>query len=136
MIVAVADGEEAITNAVDVRQHLQLDVSMTTIRRRLREAGIKCRVPAKKEFLTEAHRASRLEFARRYEDMDLAFWSKVVFADEKTFRSSDHGQLRVWRRDNTRYVSINSKVGGKPSALSSLELCVSSYESRLFRNVK
>lgn len=34
----------------------------------------------------------------------LHFWSNVVLAVENTFHSSDQGQLRVWRRDNTRYV--------------------------------
>ena len=94
-IIALADGEQAVTNAVDLRQQLQLDVSMRTVSRRLKEAGFRCRVPAKKETMMEEHRAARLRFACQYEDNGLDFWSRVVFADEKTFRSSDHGQLHV-----------------------------------------
>ncbi|MPD00339.1 Transposable element Tcb2 transposase [Portunus trituberculatus] len=101
-IVLLADGEGALKNAMEIKRRLQLDASVTTIRKRLHDAGIHCRVPAKKEFLTEAHRAIRLQFARLHEHRGLDFWSNV-FVDEKTFRSSDHGQVRVWGRNNTSY---------------------------------
>ncbi|KAG0728539.1 Transposable element Tcb1 transposase [Chionoecetes opilio] len=57
--------------------------------------------------LTDAHRASRLAFAEQHANKRLDFWSQVIFCDEKTFRSSDHGRVRVWRRDNTRYEPRN-----------------------------
>ncbi|KAG0726921.1 hypothetical protein GWK47_035627 [Chionoecetes opilio] len=66
-----------------------------------------CRVAAKKELLTDAHRTSRLAFAEQHANKGLDFWSQVIFCDEKTFRSSDHGRVRVWRRDNTRYEPRN-----------------------------
>ncbi|KAG0728951.1 hypothetical protein GWK47_031366 [Chionoecetes opilio] len=53
---------------------------------------------AKKELLTDAHRASRLAFAEQHANKGLDFWSQVIFCDEKTFRSSDHGILYVSNR--------------------------------------
>ena len=102
IIQAADDEERPVTSAVKLREALQLDVSVDTIRRRLHEAHIHCRVPAKKEWLTEQHRQVRLQFALEHGEKDADFWSRVVFTDEKTFRSSDHGVLRVWRRNNTR----------------------------------
>ena len=101
-IIEVADGEEPLTNAVSLKERLHLNVTMTTIRRRLHAADIHCRIPAKKEKFTDAHRVGRLEFARLHQHRGLDFWSRAVFVDEKTFHSSDHGRIHVWRRDNTR----------------------------------
>ncbi len=101
-IVEAAEGGVALRHAADLKQQLQLAASTTTIRRRLREAGLRSRVAAKKELLTPAHRAARLHFAQEYAEKGLDFWSRVVFSDEKTFRSSDQGRVRVWRRENTR----------------------------------
>ena len=101
-IVEAAAGDVALRNAKSLKQQLQLAASPTTIRRRLREAGLRSRVAAKMEALTEAHRAARLGFAERYANRGVNFWSQVIFTDEKTFRSSDQGPVRVWRRENTR----------------------------------
>ncbi|KAG0718363.1 putative low-specificity L-threonine aldolase 1 [Chionoecetes opilio] len=107
IIEAATEGEHAITNAVHLRNTLGLDASVDTVRRRLHAANLHCRVAAKKELLTDAHRASRLAFAEQHANKGLDFWSQVIFCDEKTFRSSDHGRVRVWRRDNTRYEPRN-----------------------------
>lgn len=60
-------------------------------------------MPAKKERLEEQHRQGRLQFAREHVGKDLDFWGRVIFSDEKTFQSTNHGQLHCWRADNTRY---------------------------------
>ena len=101
-IIEAADGEVPLTNAAKLKETLGLDASVCTIRRRLHEANIHCRKPARKERHTDQHRLGRLQFAREHLNEGEDFWAKVVFVDEKTFRSSDHGPLRVWRRDNTR----------------------------------
>lgn len=91
------------TNASDIRDNLELQVSSETVRRRLHTAGVHHRVPAVKEKLEERHRINRLHFAQQYVNEDLGFWARVVFSDEKTFASTSHGQLHCWRRNNTRY---------------------------------
>ena len=49
IIQAAKDDENPVTNAVELREILQLDVSVDTINRRLKEANIQLRTPAKKE---------------------------------------------------------------------------------------
>ena len=102
IIKVATEGEHAITNAVQLRNSLGLDASVTTVRRRLHAADLHCCVAARKEFLTDAHHASRLAFAEQHANKGLDFWSRVIFCDKKSFRSSDHGKARVWRMDNTR----------------------------------
>ena len=95
------------TNAVAIRDTLNLDVSAGTIRNRLHAGGIHHRTPAVKQKLEDRHKAARLEFAQRYVDEGLDFWGRVIFSDEKTFASNMHGRLHCWRRDNTRYDNQN-----------------------------
>lgn len=92
------------SNSVAVRDSLQLNVSATTVRRRLHAAGIHHRIAATKEKLLERHRMERLRFAQQYVQEGLDFWGSVIFSDEKTFFSTSHGQLHCWRHNNTRYV--------------------------------
>ena len=95
------------TNAVAIRDTLNLDVSAGTIRNRLHAGGIHHRTPVVKQKLEDRHKAARLEFAQRYVDEGLDFWGRVIFSDEKTFASNMHGRLHCWRRDNTRYDNQN-----------------------------
>lgn len=76
------------------------NTSADTIRRVLHSEGLHHRRHAVKPLLTESHKRARLEFALKYLDFD---WSNVIFTDEKTFKSSQHGRLSLWRRNNTRY---------------------------------
>lgn len=91
-----------MNNAVALREELQLDVSVQTVRRRLHAEGIHHRTPATKQFLTARHREGRLRFAEAHVQEDLDYWAHVIFTDEKTFSSTNHGKLHCWRRNNTR----------------------------------
>ncbi|XP_047993531.1 uncharacterized protein LOC125231968 [Leguminivora glycinivorella] len=75
-----------------------------TVRRVLHSEGLHNRRPAVKPLLTERHKTARLQFAKDHLDYD---WSNVIFTDEKSFRSSQHGRLHLWRRNNTRYDTNN-----------------------------
>ena len=63
------------------------------------------RIPAVKERLYERHQVGRLQFAEQYVGEDLDFWARVIFSDEKTFNSTNHGRIHCWRPTNTRYNS-------------------------------
>lgn len=93
-------------HAVRIREMLNLEASVHTVRRRLHEQGRHHRTPAPKQALTEEHCAYRLLFAQAYVEKDLDFWGRVVFTDEKTFCSTSHGRKHCWRRNNTRYGSL------------------------------
>ena len=91
-----------LTNAVTIRKEIQTQVAVQTVRNRLHEAGIHHRIPAEKPFLTAIHQQERLGFALQYYPKDAEFWQQVIFCDEKTFASDDHGSLHCWRPANTR----------------------------------
>ena len=76
-----------------------LKVSSCTIRNRLKESGFKARVPRKKPFLSKIHRKRRLVFAKKYVNMPVSFWRKVLWTDESKFNlvKSD-GAQKVWRK--------------------------------------
>lgn len=78
------------------------DTSVDTVRRALHSEGLHYRRHAVKPSLTDNHKRARLEFALEFLDLD---WSNVIFTDEKTFKSSQHGRLSLWRRNNTRWNS-------------------------------
>ncbi|KAL7643030.1 UNVERIFIED_CONTAM: hypothetical protein RMT77_006319 [Armadillidium vulgare] len=95
------------TNAREIQRQLQMNCSDETIRRRFHEAGIHHRIPAVKDKLTDQHKAARLAFARKYVQEDVNYWSRVIFTDEKTFPSTNHGSLHCWRHNNERYNPAN-----------------------------
>ena len=82
----------------------ELPIHVTTISRRLKSHGIHGRVAAKKEFLTDAHKRNRLEFATAYVNKTQEWWDKVIFSDEKSFGLVLLSQLFI----NYLYLSLNS----------------------------
>lgn len=101
--IVAAMAETPINTAVALRNQLQLQVSVYTVRKRLHNSGVHHRTPAKKPKLTEAHRMARLRFAQRYVNEDMQLWGSVVFSDEKTLCSSTHGRQHCWRQNGTRW---------------------------------
>lgn len=80
------------------------EVSVYTIRRRLRERGLRARVPYRGPILDEAKRERRLRWARTHRRWTLARWRSVLFSDET--RICVHRPDRrehVWRRRGERF---------------------------------
>jgi transposase len=75
--------------------------SVRTARRCVKASGIKNYVAARK--MTPRHKEVRVGFALQHLPQDDAFWSRVVFSDEKTFQSCPNGRIRVNQPRNTRY---------------------------------
>lgn len=102
--------------AVDLRMDLRLECSVSTVRRRLKEKGLRCRIPARKPALKPVHVEKRYNFAFNHMDWDLDRWNRVVFSDEKIFRATCKGPLRVYRpykgsdRYDARYIVPSSNV--------------------------
>ncbi|KAG7158825.1 putative Transposable element Tc1 transposase-like 63, partial [Homarus americanus] len=73
----------------------RLAVSTSTVKRwtkRYAETGI----------LTDLGITGRLQFSQQYVGEDPEFWSRVVFTEEKTFASTNHGKINLWRPNCTR----------------------------------
>ena len=71
-------------------------ISRFTVKRRLRDRGIKCHRPYRGVILTRRHRQQRLQWARNQRGQN---WQRVVFSDESRFNVSNaDGRIRVYRR--------------------------------------
>lgn len=81
-----------------------LQISTSTVRRRLREAGLASRRPMTGPLLTREHRRSRLRFALEHRDWTIEDWKRVLFTDEtRVSLHSPDGRERVWRRHGERH---------------------------------
>ena len=79
-------------------------VSDQTIRRRLREVGLRARRPLVGPVLTRQHRRRRHRWCATVRPWDLANWRRIWFSDESRFLLQRHdGRQRVYRRRNERY---------------------------------
>ena len=62
-----------------------INISSSTVRRRLLEVGRFARKPLKKQLLTSVMKRKHLQWARRYSQWTADDWKKVVFSDESHF---------------------------------------------------
>lgn len=105
-------------SAVDIRNELAPEVSVDTVRKRLKEKGLRCRIPARKPHLNSTHIQKRLQFAINHIGWGVNEWSEIIFSDEKIFRASSRGPLRVYRprlsdRFDERFVVSSTNPRGR-----------------------
>lgn len=78
----------------------ELNLSAFVVRQRLRECGLHHHIPAIEAKLTERHLEDRIKFCEENQGLD---WDRVIFSDEKVFRTFSHRKLHLWRPKNERY---------------------------------
>ena len=79
-------------------------ISEHTVRRRLREARLRCRGKNFGVFLTDDRRRRRLQRGRNYRDCTINHWSHFFFHGRIQFcLSRGDGRTRVWRHPGERY---------------------------------
>lgn len=72
-------------------------VSKNTVRRALRDIGMKAKRATKKPRLTKEHKKARLDFAIQHKDWTEDDWKRVIWSDEsKINRISSDGIRYVW----------------------------------------
>lgn len=76
------------------------NISAPTVRRRLNEHGLFHHIPARQTPLTPEHINARIQFCEENYGRD---WEKVIFSDEKTFRSFNARAANLWRPRNQRF---------------------------------
>ena len=105
--------------------HLQADfgnitginLSLSTVKRRLADAGLHGRVARPKPMLSDKNRMKRVDFARDHRSWSADLWGKVLWSDEKRFNlfQSD-GPTYVRRPDGMalrpRYIKPTVSHGG------------------------
>src|SRR5215470_8373861 len=94
-IVKMAEKEHNIT-ATEIQKRMEerdVEISVATVKRRLREAGGKHTNEILKPLLTDNHRRKRLQWAKDHQNFD---WNRVIFTDESTFQLYS-SKKKVWQ---------------------------------------
>ena len=88
-IVVRKSKADRFKTASQIKAEMQIDydvdISVSTTRRRLREAGLNACRPRKKPRLTARHKKKRLDFAKAHQNWTAEQWAQVVFSDESRF---------------------------------------------------
>ena len=108
----VTCSRKRLTSAPNLAKELQnasgVTISGQTVRRRLKEVGIKAYRPAIRIVLTQRHKQARMRFARDHLLWNENDWANVLFSDESRFPLHfTDGRLRVYRRKKERLIPEN-----------------------------
>lgn len=103
--------QEEMKNSNDV------EISTSTIRRRLRESGLRGCVALKKPLVSKRNIAKRILFAKEHLAKPMSFWKNVLWTDESKYnRTGSDGKAYVWRPRNQalnpKYTMKTLKHGG------------------------
>jgi len=108
-------------NAVQLTRELRdvsnINISAQTVRRALKEAGLKAATKKKKPRLLPRHVRQRLDFATKYQHWTVEDWKRVIWSDEtKINRLGSDGREWVWKKPGSmlteQHVKGTVKFGG------------------------
>lgn len=114
-----------------------IQISSSTVRRRLLAVGRKARRPVKKQLLTKKMRTKRYKWANKYKNWTIEQWRKVIFSDESHFFVQGQRSQHVRRSlgEKLRDSHINQCVkhpqkrcSGAVSATMVLAACIHALE--------
>ena len=93
---------------ITLRNNIAPQVSIRTIRRRLRERNMRKWLAAGRPKLTEEHARKRLEWAKRYKDFTPEDWLKVAWSDESSVaKSRNLRNVWIFRAPGEQYLRNN-----------------------------
>ena len=110
-----ADSATQLTQ--ELKNTTNINASTDTVRRALKEAGLKAIIKQNKPRLLPRHFRQRLDFALRYQYWTVDDWKRVIFSDEtKINRLGSDGREWVWKKPNGvmtgQHVKGTVKFGG------------------------
>lgn len=92
-----------------------LDIPYRIARRRLKIAGIRLYRAQKTQVLTPTHRRDRIVFCNTMLNLSRDTTDRIIYSNEKTFKSDPHGIVKVYRergqRFNENYMAPNQRSG-------------------------
>ena len=101
----------------EAKTEISLDVSLSTIKRRAREYGLRSYRCTKKPYVSEKNRKARLQFARSHLNWTPQQWKNILWSDESKFNlQGSDGRCYIRRprgeKYNPRYTTATVKYGG------------------------
>ena len=110
--------DSAVQANKEIRESHQINVSNQTVRRCLKECGMKAKTKIKKPLLSAKHRANRLKFAKDHVNWTPEQWKLVTWSDEtKINRLCSDGRIWSWYDPKIGITSNNIqntlKYGGR-----------------------
>lgn len=111
-VILAAQEEDREATMQDIQQEVKkqrIEVSSSTIRRRVMEAGMRFIPPLVKPLLSIQYIEKRVEWANQYGEQD---WKQVMFSDESTIRLHYY-RRSVWRRPGEHIVRRSVKHPAK-----------------------
>jgi len=107
MIVRIAKKEPKITSR-SIVEMTNLPICDRTVRRRLRENGLKNTFAAKRPFISLTNKRKRLNFAKKFINNPLNYWKTVLWSDESKFEIFGRKRRsRVWRKSDEAFKEAN-----------------------------
>ena len=100
-----------------IKQNLDLNVSIRTVRRRMNERGLRPHLSATVSYISDINRKKRLEFAKKMSLRPKNWWTSVIWSDEKKFelmhaRRRVIVNRRVGQRYQIKFTKPTMKFGG------------------------
>jgi transposase len=116
-IMRMRKAENAVQVAKALKNVTNQSISPETVRRNLREIGMKAVVKRKRPFLKPRHRRERLQWAERCKEFTLEDWKRVIWSDEVKINClGSDGRTWVYKdvgeELNDRLVKSTVKFGG------------------------
>jgi transposase len=121
--------KNGFTTVNDYKEKLEtsnINISKSTIERRLKEYGFKKYVPLCKPQLSSKQRKRRVEWARKYVMKGEEFWNKVIFSDESSFVLPIGENGKIWRKKGEGLKPQNTTRSLKHPASQMLWGCMTS----------
>ena len=85
--------------AHELKEKLELNIGITSIKNRIHEHGIRGYVARKKPMITPKNQSGRYNWAIQYENNPPEFWESVIWSDESKFLLINNNRRQyVWRK--------------------------------------
>ena len=98
-LLSTQKAENAVQVTKTLTNIINQPLSPSTVRPKLKQAGLKAVVKTKRPLLSAKHRKARLDFAHAHKDWTLDDWKRVVWSDEtKINRLGSDGCKWAWKK--------------------------------------
>lgn len=94
----------------ELREVYNVDIHVSTVKRRLTLFGLHGRRPAKKPAISLKNKKARLAFAKQHESWSSADWSKILWSDESKFNLISSDGIKYVRRPKNKKYDVRYQI--------------------------